>query len=129
MLAITLLYAGLLGVVSIALVFGVGSARSKANVSIGTGDSDELFVATRRHSNFVEYVPLALILMGLLEFNGVNTIAIHCFGVILVVSRICHPIGLRAGVDTHPMRFIGAVGTALVTVVMSIWAVVAFFMP
>jgi uncharacterized membrane protein YecN with MAPEG domain len=75
----------------------------------------------------VEYVPLGLILMALLELNGVSTIAIHSFGLILVIARVCHPLGLKVGVDTHPLRAVGAIGTVLVTVVMSVWAIVAYF--
>ena len=124
---VTLLYAGILGIISIILAFGVGAKRGSTGVSIGTGDDAELLVANRRHGNFIEYVPLALILMALLEMNGVGAITIHAFGAVLVVSRICHPLGLRADVMTTPLRAIGAGGTILVTVVMSVWAIVAFF--
>jgi uncharacterized membrane protein YecN with MAPEG domain len=127
MTIITLLYAGILGLISIVLAFGVGSKRGATGISVGLGDSDELLIANRRHGNFVEYVPLALILMGLLEMNGVSAMTIHIFGAILVVARICHPIGLRIDVATHPLRAIGAGGTALLTVVMSVWAIVIFF--
>ena len=127
MATITLLYAGILGLISIVLAFGVGSQRGATGVSIGLGDSEELLVANRRHGNFTEYVPLALILMGLLEMNGVSNMTIHIFGAILVISRICHPLGLRADVMTHPLRAVGAGGTALLTVVMSVWAIVMFF--
>ena len=127
MTIITLLYAGILGLISIVLAFGVGSKRGATGISVGLGDSDELLIANRRHGNFVEYVPLALILMGLLEMNGVSAMTIHIFGAILVIARICHPLGLRIDVATHPLRAIGAGGTALLTVVMSVWAIVIFF--
>jgi uncharacterized membrane protein YecN with MAPEG domain len=127
MASITLLYAGVLGLISIVLAFGVGSKRGSSGVSIGLGDSEELLVANRRHGNFTEYVPLALILMGLLEMNGVGAMTTHIFGATLVICRICHPLGLRVDVMTHPLRAIGAGGTALLTVVMSIWAIVLFF--
>jgi len=127
MLNITMLYAGILGVISILLAFGVGRQRGKTGISVGTGDSAELFIANRRHGNFVEFVPLALILMALLEFNGVGATATHSFGAVLVISRICHPLGMKAGVDTHPLRAVGAIGTVLLTLVLSIWAIAAFF--
>ena len=127
MATITLLYAGILGIISIVLAFAVGAQRGKTNISIGTGESDTLFIATRRHGNFVEYVPLGLILMALLELNAVSPIAIHSFGLILVIARVCHPLGLKVGVTTHPLRAIGAAGTILVTEVLSVWAIVAYF--
>lgn len=124
---ITVLYAGILGLISLVLAFGVGSKRGAAGISVGLGDDQDLLVANRRHGNFTEYVPLALILMALLEMNGVGATTTHIFGAVLVIARICHPIGLRANVMTHPLRFIGAAGTFLLTVVMSIWAIVIFF--
>ena len=124
---ITMLYAGILGLISIILAFGVGRTRGSTGISIGLGDSEELLVANRRHGNFVEFVPMALILMALLEMNGVASTASHAFGVVLVISRICHPLGLKVGVTTHPLRAVGAIGTVLVTVVLSVWSIVAFF--
>jgi uncharacterized membrane protein YecN with MAPEG domain len=124
---ITLLYAGILGIISIILAAGVGRSRGAAGISIGLGDDQALLVANRRHGNFVEYVPLALILMGLLEANGVDAAATHSFGVVLTLSRIAHPIGLRADTMSHPLRAIGAIGTIGVMLVMSIWAIVLFF--
>ena len=65
--------------------------------------------------------------MALLEMNGVASTASHVFGVVLVISRICHPLGLKVGVTTHPLRAAGAIGTVLLTVVLSVWSIVAFF--
>lgn len=124
---VTMLYAGILGIISIILAAGAGMKRGPAGVSVGTGDDPELLVANRRHGNFIEYVPLALILMGLLEMHGVGATTTHIFGAVLVIARICHPLGLKADVMTTPLRAIGAGATLLVTVVMSVWAIVAYF--
>ena len=124
---VTMLYAGILGLMSIILAFGVGTKRGATGISVGLGEDPELLVANRRHGNFTEFVPLALILMGLLELNGVSAFTTHVFGATLVIARICHPLGLKADVMTHPLRAIGAGVTALLTVVMSIWAIVLFF--
>ena len=123
---ITTLYAGLLGLVSIGVASAAGSARGKAKVSVGDGGSKELLLAMRRHANFVEYVPLALILIALLEVNGVAATAIHALGVVLVIARLSHALGIRADVMTTPGRMIGAVGTMLVTAVSSVWLIVIF---
>ena len=124
---VTLLYAGILGVMSIVLSFGAGSQRVNKDISVGDGGDAELLVATRRHGNFVEYVPLALILMMLHELNGMSAATMHVFGGVLVVCRIAHALGLKADVVKAPLRGVGAGGTALLTVVMSIWAVVNYF--
>ena len=93
---VTLLWAGVLGIMSIAVAFPVGSLRGKLGVSIGDGGDQNLLLALRRHGNFTEFVPLALILMGLLEMNGLSAMTMHIFGAILVVARICHAIGLES---------------------------------
>ena len=52
--AITTLYAGILGVVLIALSFRVVQRRWRFKVGVGTGDNPELARAIRVHGNFIE---------------------------------------------------------------------------
>jgi len=124
---ITALYAGLLGLMSITIAVVAGRARGKADVSIGDGGNIELIAAMRRHANFVEVVPLALILVGLLELNGVGDGAIHGLGASLVVARLCHAIGYGTSESLVVLRAIGAGGSTLVLLVASIWAITVFF--
>ena len=123
----TLLYAGILGIISLALAGAVGRRRGASGISVGLGEDQDLLVANRRHGNFVEYVPMAQILKGLLEANGIGATTVHVFGIVLTLARICHPIGLRADKMSSPLRIIGTGGTFLVTAVMSAWAVIAYF--
>ena len=120
----TMLYAGLLGLLSIGLAFPAGSIRGKTGISIGDGGNTDLLLAMRRHGNFVEFVPIALILIGLLELSGVSGTAIHALGGGLVVARVAHAVGLKADTIQSPLRGVGAGGTALVTLVASVWCVV-----
>ncbi|NKB99173.1 MAG: hypothetical protein GKR90_11865 [Pseudomonadales bacterium] len=124
---ITLLYAGILGLMSIALSAFPGSMRGKVGVSVGDGGNPELLLAIRRHGNFTEFVPMAIILMALLELNGLGTLTMHIFGGVLVLARILHATGLKLDDITTLGRGLGAGGTALLTVVMSIWAITEFF--
>lgn len=123
---ITLLYAGLLGLVSLWLSYQAGSLRGKTGISIGDGGNTDMLLAMRRHANFVEYVPLLLILIGLLEFNGVGALTIHIMGIALVICRIAHAIGLQADTMQGIGRLVGAAGTAILTLVASVWAIVIF---
>ena len=59
---ITALYAGLLGLLSVALGIQVGRARLAAGVSILHGDDMNLALAMRKHGNLTEWAPMALIL-------------------------------------------------------------------
>src|SRR5580692_6051035 len=126
---ITTLYAGLLGLMSIAIAYQAGSTRGKAGISLGHGDNQDLLLAMRRHANFVEFVPLALILIALLELNGIPKLAVHAMGASLVVFRACHALGMRADTMASAGRYVGAAGTALLTIIISIWAIVVFFWP
>ena len=124
---VTALYAGILGLISLGVSFPAGSLRGKLGVSIGDGGNKDLLLAMRRHANFVEYVPLALILIGLLELSQVRVAAIHGLGLALVVARVSHAVGIKADTMKSVGRMIGAVLTALVTLVASIWAITLYF--
>jgi uncharacterized membrane protein YecN with MAPEG domain len=123
---ITALYAGLLGLISMGVSFPAGSLRGKLGVSVGDGGNKDLLLAMRRHANFVEYVPLALIMIALLELNGVAARTIHVLGAVLVIARLAHAFGIKADKMKSPGRFIGASGTALVSVVAAVWLIVLY---
>lgn len=122
---VTILYAGLLGLLSIALGSGAGIMRGKKGIDAGDGGDAEMLRAMRRHANFAEYVPLALVLIALLELNGVRTLAIHVLGLVLLVGRLMHAAFFNQGVKSVP-RGIGAGLTVLVIGVSSLWGIVLF---
>jgi uncharacterized membrane protein YecN with MAPEG domain len=123
---VTALYAGLLGLVAVAVAFPAGMLRGKLNISVGDGGNPALLLAMRRHANFAEWVPLALILIALLELNGVSTRAIHSLGAALVIARLLHAIGLKSDTMQSVGRGLGAMATALITVTASVWLLVVF---
>lgn len=123
---VTSLYAGLLGLMAIAVAFPAGSLRGKLGIPLGDGGNRELLRAMRRQANFIEWVPLALVLIALLEMSGVTKTAIHVLGAGLVIARICHALDFRADTMQGPGRFVGAAATALITLVSSIWLIVRF---
>jgi uncharacterized protein len=123
---ITAFYAGCLALIAIALTFPIGAMRLRTGVSILHGDDMELAVRIRRHANFTESVPLALILLFAIELNGASAGLLHGLGAGLLVSRILHPIGLRYDDVRHPLRGIGAGGTTLVTGIAALVAIWGF---
>jgi uncharacterized membrane protein YecN with MAPEG domain len=100
-----------------------GQVRGKTGITIGDGGNQDLIIAMRRQANFVEFAPLVLILIGLLEMNGVSGMAIHALGGGFFAARLCHAFGFTASHPTHVLRSIGAIGSALALVVSSIWAI------
>lgn len=95
MMHITLIYAGLLGLLFLLLSFWVVKRRAQFRVMIGEGEAPEMLAAIRAHGNFAEYVPLTLLLMALCELAGVGALWLHLGGVLLVVGRILHAIGIQ----------------------------------
>ena len=94
MLSVTPLYAGLLTVLLMVLSFRVVKARRAARVSLGVGGDPALERAVRAHGNFVEYVPLGLLLILLAELNGAGPWLLHLLGLMLLVGRLLHAWGL-----------------------------------
>ena len=128
MVPITAFYAGILALIVTVLGGVIGPLRLRSNISILHGNDMVLATAIRRHGNFTESVPFALILLGFLELNGASTGLLHGLGIALVASRIVHPLGLQHDNVRNPLRGIGAGVTTLVTLVagvMLIWGSVS----
>ena len=125
--SITAPYAALLGSLYIVLAGLVGRARSHGGPSLGAGGS-ELLVADRRHMNFVENVPLALLLIAFVEASGVTKGWVHALCIALVVARAVHPSGINPASAKELARGIGAGLTFLVILAASftlLWKAVA----
>jgi uncharacterized membrane protein YecN with MAPEG domain len=109
--AVTGLYAGILGLVFFVLSMRVINNRVRAKVNLLDGGDDALTRAMRVHGNFAEYVPFALLLMALAEIQGGSGLFIHVLGTVLVVCRLCHAYAITATTGQNPARFIGFTGT------------------
>jgi len=118
-------YAGLLGLLLIALSAQVVLARRRFRVGLGAGAEEGLQQAIRVQANFAEYVPFAVILLVLAELTGLPETALHGAGILLVASRILHAIGLRKSPGRSFGRFYGTAGTWLVIVALSTWILAA----
>lgn len=68
--------------------------RVKHRVSVGDGGVQALQIAMAVQSNAVEYLPIALLLMLVLELNGAGAWLIHAFGMIFIVGRVYHINGM-----------------------------------
>lgn len=119
MLTTSLLYAGLLTLLYIGLSGVIIRLRWRDRVGLGTGESQDLKVAVRAHGNFSEYVPLALLLLVLMELTGAYMWLLHALGGLLFVARICHVIGLRMSIGPSWGRTVGVLGTFIVLLVQA----------
>ena len=119
---ITALYAALLVAVLVCLTTRIGLTRVKTGVSMLDGGNENVALEMRRHGNFVEHVPLLIVLMAIVEVNEANPIFLHVVGIVLVICRVAHPLGLDHNRVQTPLRLIGAVGTSLVTISLGLVA-------
>lgn len=78
----------------------------------------------RVHSNFAEYVPFAIVLMGLCESLGTAAWLLHVSGVVLVVARVVHAVGVSEPKENFRLRVIGIGGTLTVIGALAIIAII-----
>jgi len=126
---ITLLYAGLCTLLVLVLAFRVMARRLQAKIGIGDGGDPVLQRRIRVHANAVEYLPLALILLGGMELNGYPNAVIHGFGATLLLSRLLHAWGLSRVSGSSPGRFLGTLLTLLLMIAMALFAIAGFAAP
>ena len=112
--ATTAFFAGLLALVYLGLSGWVIGARVSENVLFGDGGDDAVLKRIRSHANFAEYVPLALIVIGLLEASGASHGLVQALLIALLVARILHPIGMFAPPNS-PRQFACRGGGILAT--------------
>lgn len=115
---VTPLYAGLLGLWFLLLSFRVIGGRRKG-ISLGDGGSEALLRKIRGHGNFAEYVPLILVMMGMLEVGGLDPLLLHVIGITLVLARVLHGVALSFTQQWMPGRFYGTLLTFIVLLAVS----------
>ena len=121
---LTLLFAGLCAILQTALTALVIRQRTQARVSLLDGGNQELLLRIRAHGNFVETAPMALLLMALLEMNGLAAGWLWGFGGLLVIGRVLHAYGLLSGRVGWPRL----VGMSMTLFVISIEGVLCLWM-
>lgn len=113
MMHITGIYAALGALLVIVLTFRVIRRRLSSRTGIGDGGNHDMARCIRVHANAVEYLPLALILLFLVEWNQTQPMLVHAFGIALIIGRILHAIGLSMSAGSSPARLIGMLLTLL----------------
>src|SRR5579863_7623714 len=123
--SIALFYAGLNGLIAVALAFLVVRQRQRTRTTFGSGGNPALERAIRAHANFIEYVPLILILLLLLELCGTPAWRLHAMGAALTIGRLLHAWGLSRSSDLSFGRAVGITLTWIVLFAASISAVIS----
>ncbi|MEO9822974.1 MAG: MAPEG family protein [Paracoccaceae bacterium] len=108
---ITLLYAVLLTIWLLVLSVRVITFRRQNLVEIGAGEGRTLEFRMRAQGNLTEYAPIALLLMALLEMNGLPDWALHGLGLMFLAGRLAHGWSFSFANGHMRFRVIGMVLT------------------
>ena len=110
MLTVTPIYAGLLLVLFFWLSLRVSLVRLKgaAGKSI---EKDVMHQFVRTQGNAAEYIPLGLIALLILEFQGAPVILLHVFGLLLLGGRIGHFIAFSRSAGATKLRRYSMIAT------------------
>ena len=121
-LSASIVYAAALALVFLALSARVVLLRRRLKVGVGSGGHEVLTRAMRAHGNFAEYVPLALVLLMLVEAGtAAGTLIVHALGLTLLVGRLLHGFfGLNRSAGYSAGRFGGTVLTWLMILVCAL---------
>lgn len=119
---ITTTYGSILALMLVALALWVSLGRAKTGLSMGDGGDEMMQKRTRAFGNFVEYVPMAVIVMLLIENASGRDAILHTMGIALIVGRIAHVIGIHPARPLAVGRVIGAGLTWLVVGLGALYA-------
>ena len=117
---ITLLFASLHILLMLVLAVPVVVHRNTHKIGIGDGGDKRLARKIRVHGNFVEYVPIALLVLALLELSGLPVAWVWGFGGALLLGRLLHAFGLSRSGGYSVGRFTSTALTWLVLLLMAL---------
>jgi uncharacterized membrane protein YecN with MAPEG domain len=124
---VTAAAAAVLGLIFAALSAWVMAGRLSMGVLHGDGGKQVLNRRARAHGNFIEYVPLILLLAALLESGGSSRTLIEVLLVVLVVARLMHPFGMLAPANSA-QQYVFRGGAASATLVVLVVVAVTLLM-
>ncbi len=118
-MTITPIYAAVLALLFVALAVNVVRTRRRAGVSLGDGGDKLLARRIRAHGNFVKYVPMALILMVMIEERGADAAWVHGLNGALVLGRLMHAFALSS-LTLRPFHRTGGLALTLFVIVAAV---------
>jgi uncharacterized membrane protein YecN with MAPEG domain len=121
MLTLSPIYGSLLALIVLVLALRVVKFRRAEKVGFGhENGSRALQCAIRAHANAVENIPLAMLLLVMLELNHLAPWIQHLLGFVLVLGRTLHAWGLSTSSGVSPGRFYGTLLSWFVLLAMII---------
>lgn len=124
---VTATYVGLNALIFLYLSYKVTDTRRKTGIALGDGGNPRMLQAIRVQGNFIEYTPIALLILLCLEIMGVWSVTLNIIGAAYTLGRAAHAFGLGRSTETSIGRFLGTLVTWLVIGVGAIWLILMGF--
>jgi len=124
--AIAALYAALVALLLLVLAVQVSRLRRARGIGLGDGGDRELARAIRVHANLVEWGLPAIVLLLIAELTRAPALLLHGCGIVLVVGRVLHAVGLSRSGGYSFGRFAGTAMTWAVLLALAGWGLWAF---
>jgi len=123
LLTSTLCLAAAALVINFWLGMRIGKLRQAKGVSVGDGGDELIMRRMRAQLNFVEQVPLTLILVAAVEIAGKGGVWLAPAGAVFMLGRVAHAIGMDG--TFKPGRAIGMLTGTLYHLALVVVAVMA----
>lgn len=116
---ITPLFAAMFGFIYIALAANVVRYRFGKNIPLGDQGDTTIERAIRAHANFIEYVPMSLLIFYFLEILSLSGQLVFFLASTLLIARVCHIVGMLNPKEWLVLRKFGAAATFTVMIIAS----------
>lgn len=121
---VTSIYAAVAALLVLVLALRVVLKRRQQAIGLGDGGNADLQQCIRVHGNALENLPLALLLLLLLELQGIPAAWLHALGASLIVARVLHAWGFSRRKGVSFGRFFGTLLTWLLMLSMAVMLLV-----
>lgn len=121
-LPVTCLVAGIFALMLIPLSVQVSQRRGKLQVVFGDAGDETLRRRIRAHGNFIEYAPLAVIVLGLIEAHGGPQRLVWALAGGFMLGRVLHAAGMLF-TSTPPLRAAAMLFNHLSFLAAGIWLI------
>ena len=121
-LPISLSAAAAAAAINIWLSMRIGSLRHEKKISVGDGGDEALIRRMRAQANFIENVPIALVLVALIELARPMNLYLAGVAAVFTLGRVAHGLGMDGGIWAKG-RTVGTVTTMLSLLGLGVWAV------
>ncbi len=123
---ITPIFAAFAACFLVYLSYRVIKIRKAHSVSVGTAGDPSLERAVRNHGNFIEYAPLTLLMLAMVEYVGLAAWAVWVLGIMFVASRLIHFAGFRSKEAPGVFRVVGMALTFTTLISLAVISVSQF---